>query len=338
MLAILWQVNEMTNLRAGIIGLGMMGSNHARILLNLEGVELVGVADSHREFNKPSHNYKTLNRISDLIDLDLDYCIISAPTIFHEEIALELIRNGIHFLIEKPIASNLASAKKIREAAEIGKVMGAVGHIERFNSALIEARKRIAAGELGTIYQVATRRQGPFPDRISDVGVIKDLATHDIDLTSWLTQKKYLQVSANAAFRTGRHYEDLISVTGLLEESIVVNHIVNWLSPLKERKVIITGEKGTFVVDTLSADLTYHENGKTHILQNEIAHFRGVTQGEIKILAFEKPEPLLVEHQNFRDSVLGKPSNNVSLQDGVMTLQIAEAIIESYSSKSVIQL
>jgi predicted dehydrogenase len=328
----------MPKLRTAIIGLGIMGTNHARVLSNLEGVELVAVADPQGYAQKVLPQIKVLNNVDEVVKLGVDYCVISAPTAFHEEIALQLIASKIHFLVEKPIADTYASAVKIRDAANAAKVIGAVGHIERFNSALQEARKRVLAGELGTIYQVATRRQGPFPSRISDVGVVKDLATHDIDLTSWITGKKYLQVSANAAFRSGREHEDLISVSGLLEDSIVVSHLVNWLSPLKERKIIITGEKGTFVADTLRADLTFYENGKIEISQSELAHFRGVTQGDVHILAFEKPEPLIVEHQNFCDAVLGKPSNIVTLEEGTTTVKIADAIIESYTNKSLVKL
>ena len=328
----------MTNLRVAIIGLGMMGANHARVLSNLEGIELVAVADPQGNAQKVLPQIKVLNSLNEVIKLGVDYCVISAPTAFHEEIALQLIANKIHFLVEKPITDSYASAVKIRDAAKTANVIGAVGHIERFNSALQEARKRVLAGELGTIYQVATRRQGPFPSRISDVGVVKDLATHDIDLTSWITGKKYLQVSANAAFRSGREHEDLISVSGLLEDSIVVSHLVNWLSPLKERKIIITGEKGTFVADTLRADLTFYENGKIEISQSELAHFRGVIQGDVHILAFEKPEPLIVEHQNFRDAVLGKKSNIVTLEEGANTVKIADAIIESYANKRLVKL
>jgi predicted dehydrogenase len=328
----------MPKLRTAIIGLGMMGANHARVLSNLDGVELVTVADPQGDAQKVLPQIKVLNSVDEVIKLGVDYCVISAPTAYHEEIATQLIAHKIHFLVEKPIADTYTSAVKIRDAAKSAKVIGAVGHIERFNSALQEARKRVLAGELGTIYQVATRRQGPFPSRISDVGVVKDLATHDIDLTSWITGKKYLQVSANAAFRSGREYEDLISVSGLLEDSIVVSHLVNWLSPLKERKIIITGEKGTYVADTLRADLTFYENGKIEISQSELAHFRGVTQGDVHILAFEKPEPLVVEHQNFRDAVLGKPSNIVSLEEGTTTVKIADAIIESYTNKSLVKL
>jgi predicted dehydrogenase len=328
----------MPKLRTAVIGLGMMGANHARVLSNLDGVELIAVADPQGDAQKVLPQIRVLNSVDEVIKLGVDYCVISAPTAFHEEIALQLIANKIHFLVEKPIADTYASAVRIRDAAKTANVIGAVGHIERFNSALQEARKRVLAGELGTIYQVATRRQGPFPSRISDVGVVKDLATHDIDLTSWITGKKYLQVSANAAFRSGREHEDLISVSGLLEDSIVVSHLVNWLSPLKERKIIITGEKGTFVADTLRADLTFYENGKIEISQSELAHFRGVTQGDVHILAFEKPEPLVVEHQNFRDAALGKPSNIVSLEEGTTTVKIADAIIESYTNKSLVKL
>ena len=202
----------MPKLRTAIIGLGMMGTNHARVLSNLEGVELVAVADPQGDAQNVLPSNKVLKSVDEVIKLGVDYCVISAPTAFHEEIASQLIASGIHFLVEKPIADSYASAVKIRDAAKSANVTGAVGHIERFNSALQEARKRVLAGELGTIYQVATRRQGPFPSRISDVGVVKDLATHDIDLTSWITGKNYLQVSANAAFRSGREHEDLISV------------------------------------------------------------------------------------------------------------------------------
>ena len=162
------------------------------------------------------------------------------------------------------------------------------------------------------------------------------MASHDIDLTSWLGDSSYKKLSAHAAFRSGREFEDLISVTGSLENGIVINHIVNWLSPLKERKTIITGELGTFVVDTLRADLTFYENGIIPISQPELAHFKGVSQGDVHIFSFDKPEPLKVEHENFRDHLLGKPSEIVSLQDGSETLRIAEAMIKSYKESKEI--
>lgn len=328
----------MTKLRAGVVGVGVMGANHVRVLSNLEGVELVGVADSLGvSLALPSH-VKLVNTVEDLIALGIDYCVISAPTAHHEELALKLMESGIHILVEKPLAHTYESAIKMKEAAKANNTIGGVGHIERYNSALQQARARVQAGDLGAIYQVATRRQGPFPARIADVGVVIDLATHDIDLTSWITGKEYLQVSAHAAYRSGRQHEDLITVSGLLEDSIVVNHVVNWLSPLKERKTIITGERGTYVADTLRADLTFYENGKIDISQSEMARFRGVTQGDVHIFAFEKPEPLMLEHSNFRDAVLGKNHEIVSLEQGAKTVKIAEAILESARNLDTVKL
>jgi UDP-N-acetylglucosamine 3-dehydrogenase len=319
----------MAKLRAGIVGVGVMGANHIRVLANLDGVELIGVADSAGISRALPSGVKVVNTVDELIKLKIDYCVISAPTASHEEIALKLINHGIHLLIEKPLAHTYESALRIVEAASKRNIIGAVGHIERYNSALQQARKRVQSGDLGVIYQVATRRQGPFPSRIADVGVVKDLATHDIDLTSWITGKEYIQVSAHSAFRSGRQHEDLITVSGLLEDSIVINHLVNWLSPLKERKTIITGEKGTFVADTLRADLTYYENGQIDISESEMARFRGVTQGDVHIFAFEKPEPLFVEHSNFLNAILGKRADIVTLEAGATTVKIAEAVVES---------
>ena len=328
----------MSNLRAGVVGLGVMGANHVRVLSNLKGVELIGVADSVDTSRPVPHNVKVVSNVNELIKLGIDYCVIAAPTASHEELALTLIEHGIHILVEKPLAHTYESAIRIKEAVRANGIIGGVGHIERYNAALQQARNRVQAGELGNVYQIATRRQGPFPSRIADVGVVKDLATHDIDLTSWLTGKQYLQVSAHAAYRAGREFEDLITVSGLLEDSIVVNHLVNWLSPLKERKTIITGEHGTFVADTLRADLTFYENGKIDISQTHMARFRGVTQGDVRIYAFEKPEPLFLEHINFRDAILGRTNEIVSIEQGAKAVQIAEAILESSQTRGAIRL
>jgi len=327
-----------SNLRAGIVGLGIMGQNHARILSSLEGVDLVAVSDPQGDKGKVLPDHQILSSIEEVILKGVDYCVVSAPTAFHEEISLKLIRAGIHILIEKPIAHNLDSALRIERAAQDQGIVGAVGHIERYNAALQQARKKIQAGELGDIYQISTRRIGPFPSRISDVGVVMDLATHDIDLTSWITGSDYKVISAHSAFRSGRSNEDLIAIVAKLESGIIVNHSVNWLSPLKERKIIITGEKGTYVVDTLTSDLTFYANGTTTVSQDQIAHFKGVSQGDIRVFAFDKPEPLRLEHENFRDAVLGKSDSIVTLSEGTRTVRVASAVLESAAAEKSVRL
>ena len=318
----------MANLRAALIGLGMMGANHARVLSSLEGVELVGVVDPVASAPRSLPNIQLVSSVGELVAQGIDYCVVAAPTAFHRDLALELADAGVHALIEKPLTVDVETAEAIQKAFDKAGLIGAVGHIERYNAALQQARTRIANGYLGEIYQITTRRQGPFPGRISDVGVILDLATHDIDLTAWVAQQEFSRVSAQTAHRSGRPHEDLVAVTGLLADGTVTNHLVNWLSPLKERVTVITGEEGAFVADTITADLTFFHNGVV-ITDPSLARFRGVREGDMTRFAFAKPEPLRVEHENFRDAVLGRDADIVTLAQATATVAVANAVARS---------
>lgn len=328
----------MAGLRAGLIGLGMMGRHHARVLGSLEGVELVAVADAGGDVHQVAGARPVYERVEQLIAHGIDYCMVAVPTIYHEQIGMTLAEAGVHAMIEKPLAQDTASAQRLADAFATRGLIGATGHIERFNPALRQARARLAAGELGELYQVQTRRQGPFPSRIADVGVVKDLGTHDIDLTAWVTGQTYASVSARTAYKSGRRYEDLVAILGQLSSGTVTNHLINWLSPLKERVTIITGERGAFVADTLTADLTFYANGEVATTWDDIAQFRGVTEGDVIRYAFSKPEPLRVEHENFRDAVLGKDTDTVTMAQGAATVRVAEACIESATTGQTILL
>ncbi len=323
------------DLRAGLIGLGMMGRHHARVLRTIDGVELVAVADPMGDPHSVSGELAVHDSVTDLISAGIDYCVVAVPTAFHHAIAMELARHGIHALIEKPLAANSAEANDIVEAFAAAGLVGGVGHIERYNPALQQARSRLAAGDLGEVFQVATRRVGPFPARIADVGVVKDLGTHDIDLTAWVTQQPFATVAAQSAHRSGRPHEDLVAITGSLADGTVTNHLVNWLSPMKERLTTITGEKGAFVADTLSADLTYFANGSVPTQWAHIAGFRGVSEGDMIRFSFAKAEPLRTEHEAFRDAVLGVGDDIVSLREGAATLAVAEAVLTAASTGKV---
>jgi predicted dehydrogenase len=323
-------------LRAGLIGLGMMGRHHARVLGSLEGVDLVAVADPGGDPHGVSGGRPLLTTVEELIAVGLDYCMVAVPTIYHEEIGLALAAAGVHAMIEKPLAQDGPSALRLAEAFEKADLVGAVGHIERYNPALQSARLRLEHGDLGDVYQVQTRRQGPFPARIADVGVVKDLATHDIDLTAWVTQQSFTSVAARTAYKSGREFEDLVAVVGHLSDGTVTSHLVNWLSPLKERVTIITGEKGAFVADTLTADLTFFANGVTPTAWDAIAKFRGVSEGDMVRYAIAKPEPLRVEHEAFRDAVLGKESDIVTMRQGLATVAVAEAVLESAATGTTV--
>lgn len=329
----------MANLRAGLIGLGMMGRHHGRVLAGLEGVDLVAVADaSGQDPHGVAKGRPLVKTIEELIAVGLDYCMVAVPTRYHEEVGLALAEAGVHAMIEKPLAQDTPSAQRVAAAFEAKGLVGAVGHIERYNPALQQARSRLEQGELGQVFQVVTRRQGPFPARIADVGVVKDLATHDIDLTAWVIGQPYAAVSARTAYRSGREHEDLVAITGTLADGTVTNHLVNWLSPYKERVTIITGERGAFLADTLTADLTFHANGSVATTWSDVARFRGVSEGDMVRYAISKPEPLQVEQQAFRDAVLGKESDIVTMSQGLATVRVAEAAIESAKTGTTITL
>jgi len=328
----------MADLRIGLIGLGMMGRHHARVAREVDGVELVGVADAMGDPHGVAGDLPVATSVGELIDVGLDMAVVAVPTGMHEEIALQLAEAGVHTLVEKPLASDSPAGKRIQGAFASRGLVGAVGHIERFNPALQSVRKRIEAGDLGEVYQIATRRQGPFPARIADVGVVKDLGTHDIDLTAWLARSPFVSVSARTTTRSGRPHEDMVSITGLLGNDVITSHLVNWLSPMKERLTVITGERGAFVADTLSGDLTFFENG-THTTQWEsVAAFRGVSEGSMTRFAIEKREPLRMEHEAFRDAVLGASNNVVSMAEGLRTVQVAEAVLTSARDSVVVTL
>jgi len=314
-------------LRAGLLGLGVMGSNHARVLSGVEGVEFVGVFDPSPTVPDQVFERPVIRDLDQFLELGLDYAVVAAPTIYHLDMGTRLAEAGVHALMEKPVASTAEDSRTLRDLFESKGLIGGVGHIERYNPALQAARDRIERGVLGEIYQIATRRQGPFPGRIADVGVIKDLATHDLDLTAWVTQQEYVSVNARTAHRSGRPHEDMVVAVGTLSGGTITSHIVNWLTPFKERMTIITGENGVLVADTLTADLTYYENGRIEVAWDP-GEFRGVSEGNMTRYALDRKEPLLAEHEAFRDSVLaGEPRGIVTFAEGTRVVEVAEKLV-----------
>lgn len=325
-------------LRMGIIGLGMMGRNHARVAREIAGVELVAVADAVGDPHKVAGSLPLYDSIDGLISHGIDAAVVVVPTQFHEEVGLALAAAGVHALIEKPIAHSIEAGERLVEAFDSRGLVGTVGHVERFNPALIELRKRLEQGELGEVYQIHTRRQGPFPARIADVGVVKDLASHDIDLTAWLANSPYTEIAAQTAFQSGRQHEDMVTISAKLANGTIINHLVNWLTPFKERLTLVTGERGAFIADTLTADLTFYENGIIDSDWDAVIAFRGVSEGTVTRFALDKREPLKSEHEAFRDRILGKPSEAVSLSEGLNVLRVCEASIESAKSGQSIKM
>ena len=318
--------------RMGLIGLGSMGRHHARVIREVEGMDLVAVADPHGDRHGVAGALEVLPDVASLVAAGIDAAMVAVPTYLHEEVALALAAAGVHAMIEKPIAHTAEAGQRVARAFTEAGLVGCVGYVERCNPALLAMRARIEAGELGEVYQITTSRQGPFPARIADVGVVKDLATHDIDLAAWIAQSPYTTVSAQTTHRSGREHEDMVVAVGRLANGIIVNHVVNWLSPVKIRQTVAIGAKGAFVADTLTGDLTFVANGDVTSQWERARQFRGVSEGDAIRYAIPKREPLRVEQENFRDRLRGLPSEAVSMDEGVHTLRVVEAVLAAARS------
>lgn len=318
--------------RVGVVGLGMMGRNHARVVRELDGVELVGIADPMGDMHGVAGDTPVFTDPQQLIQLGIDAAIVAAPTEDHLSLGLLLADAGVHTMIEKPLADTVESANQLCDAFANAGLVGCVGHIERFNPALQQLKRRLREGQAGEIFQIATRRIGPFPARIKDVGVVKDLATHDLDLTAWIADSAYVSVQARTAFKTGREHEDLVAITGQLADGTVTNHLVNWLSPVKERLVTVTGTLGLFLADTLTGDLTWFANADVPSEWTAMSVLRGVAEGDMIRYAYPKPEPLKVEHEAFRDAVLGIESRVVTMSEGLRVVEVAQQVLDSARS------
>ena len=330
-------------LRGAVLGLGMIGRHHARILQSHPAMELAGAVDPGGDRFGAVHRPERLHAtVAELLDAGgpPDFAVVAVPTEEHLGAARVLADAGVHMLIEKPLAATTAEARELIDAVRGAGLRGAVGHVERFNPALLELRRRVRAGQLGEVFLVSTERVGPFPDRVRDVGVVKDLATHDLDLVRWLGGSPVERVAAQTQYRMGRRHEDLVLVTGRLEGGVAFNSVVDWLSPTKVRRTRVLGERGMLVADTLTADLTFYENA---VVSTQgwpaLQATRGVAEGDMTRYALERREPLTVELETFAALVRGDDDAGVvTLAEGLETVAVAEAVLSSATSGETIVL
>ena len=318
----------MSQVRIGVIGLGMMGRHHGRLCQSLDAFDFVGAVDPQGDQYGVIHQGQVFSDTESLLKQGIEAAVIAVPTHLHYETAMQLREAGIHVLIEKPLAGTTEEAAEIVEAFEGSGLIAAVGHVERCNPALNEMRQRLNKEQLGPVFSISTVRTGPFPARITDVGVVKDLATHDIDIVRWLAGEIH-EIHSVTKHKMGRQHEDLMVAVGLAGDNVAVSMQVAWISPIKQRSVTVLGEKGALQADLLSSDLTFFENGHTSSEWEAIQQMRGVTEGNVTRYAFSKSEPIQIELLRFKEAITGGSDDDlVSLEDGLRTLQVAEDLIK----------
>jgi len=329
-------------LKMAVIGVGSIGRNHARIYAEIPEIELVGVADvDPAQAEKVARLYDT-RAYTDYRELlraeQPDGVSVAVPTALHEQVGLDAIAAGAHVLNEKPIAATLEEGRRLILAARAARRKLMVGHILRFNPAMQLLKQKMQAGELGRIFQIVCRRAGPFPARVRDVGVVIDLAPHDVDIMRFLTGTHPLRVYAETEQRIHTEHEDLLlgllrfpgGVTGSLE--------INWLTPKKTRETYVLGERGMFLVNDLTQDLYFYENAEANTeLWSQLRVLKGVSEGEMRRFALHRHEPLKAELQAFAGSIRNDTPVPVTGEDGLAALQLALALVEAGKKAQVIE-
>lgn len=330
------------SIKTAVIGVGSMGVNHARINWELPDVELVGVADfNHDTAQQVAAKYgaKAYFSHEELLDETVpDAVTLAVPTIYHHKIALDIIERGIPLLIEKPISFTIEEGKDIIAAAKQNKVKLMIGHIERFNPAITTLKSLIAEGDLGRIFQMDAHRQGPFPARIADVGVVVDLAVHDLDVMRFVSQSEVVRVYAETEKHIHSKYEDLLTGLVRFADGTIGTLTINWLTPTKIREFIVTGERGLFRCDYLTQDLFFYENPvSTGSEWEHLRHLRGVREGKMVRHVVAKKEPLRAEQEAFIASILNDTPVPVTGEDGLRALELAKIIVQSGTEHRIIE-
>jgi UDP-N-acetylglucosamine 3-dehydrogenase len=289
-------------------------------------VQIVGVAETYEPSLKHAVSRFHVPGYSDYREMvekaRPDVVAVVVPTHLHFEVASYLLDRGINVLVEKPMTSTVEEALALIQLARARGVKLAVGHVERFNPAVIAVSQHLLAGELGKIFHLHARRLGPFPPRIRDVGVTLDLATHDIDVMRYLADAEVEHVYSETQRHIHTRHEDLLlGVLRFTNQAIGVLD-VNWLTPTKVRELSITGEKGMYLINYLTQDVYFYENDYTNTTWDALRSLTGVSEGTMTRLKVQKAEPLRLEYEDVMDAIRHDAMPTVSGEDGVAVLRV----------------
>jgi UDP-N-acetylglucosamine 3-dehydrogenase len=306
-------------LRVGVVGVGVMGGNHARVLAELSGVSLVGIADpdpKQRDLVAQVVGCATYSDLDGLLAAGVDAVIIAAPTHLHHDLAIACAARGVHVLVEKPIASSVEEGRAIIDAARNAGITLMVGHVERFNPAVQTIKDAISNED---ILSIAITRVGPFPPRMSNVGVVIDLAVHDIDLIRWFTDSEIIEVQPQLKSAVAER-EDIALLQFRTASGVLAHINTNWLTPFKARNVTVATRDKYIMADLLTRQVT------------ECFGFQRDGSYSMRHLSVGHAEPLRTELQAFISAVRTGAPPAVTGEEGVAGLEIATRCLQESSS------
>ncbi len=308
-------------LKVGVVGVGVMGSNHARVLAEMAGVHLVGIVDpdrKQREFVARTLGCADFRDLDGLLRSGVDAVTIAAPTHLHHDLGLECIARGVALLVEKPIASNVEEGSAIVAAARRAGVTLMVGHVERFNPA-VESIKRAISEE--DILSIAITRVGPFPPRMSNVGVVIDLAVHDIDLIRWFTDSEIVEIQPQLSSAVAER-EDIALLQFRTASGVLAHINTNWLTPFKARTIHVATRDKYLMADLLTLQVT------------ECFGFQADGSYSMRHLSVGYAEPLRAELVAFVNAVRSGQRPAVTGEEGVASLEIAIRCLAARAAES----
>ena len=288
-------------IKTGVIGIGSMGRNHARVFSEIS--DLVAVSDlNEKEGNRIATQFgaKYYKDYTEMLQ-EVDAVTIAVPTVYHKLVAEEVSSNGVHMLIEKPLASKPSEAEEIISFAEKNNVILAVGHIERHNPVIKYSKNIIDSGEWGDIIAMSSKRVSNFPDRISDVGVIFDLGVHDLDILCYLSNSEVSSIFAVGGKYQNKNDEDHANILLEFKNGIKSMSEISWLSPMKIRELTLTCSKAYVVINYATQEIEVLKSKFTNLDEGNLFNIN--QEIESQKIEIAKKEPLKIELENFLFSI-----------------------------------
>jgi predicted dehydrogenase len=304
--------------RAGVIGVGSMGENHARVYRDLEATELTGVFDVDGEAAAAvadSHDTRALE-FDELLDA-VDVASIAVPTSFHYDVATSCIREGVDILVEKPFVADAEEGRELIERAEANDVTIQVGHVERFNPAVSAVRDLVDDDD---IISVSARRLGPPPERDIEDTAVMDLMIHDVDVVLDLIDDELWTYDAVSA-ADGRH-----ATASLAFDSGVVGRLTaSRVTQEKVRELVITARDRRVKVDYIDQTVEIHRSSTPEFLEGEgDVHYRH--ENVVERVTVDREEPLKNELRAFVEAASAGTTPVVTAEDGLTVLQVTRAL------------
>lgn len=313
----------MEQLKVAVIGCGLWGYQHARVYSELPHVILEAVSDVDPErVQKVSQMFhcKGYGSIENMInENNLDAVSICTPTISHYEIASLVLSSGKHTLVEKPMTNTSSEALKLVKLSKKNGTILSVGFVERFNPAVQEVKKIVTKGEIGELLISHAKRVTRRPERVGDIGVVKDLGIHDIDVTNYIMGESPAKVYATSGNRYHR-FEDYANIVLSYGEGRVGFIETNWLTPKRVRSLTITGSEGIIDLEYTNQELKIEKSD--HIYQPLNGY----------------KEPLYLELLDFTSAILEKRTPIVTCEHGLQALKVCEAALKSAETGKIIKL